>query len=317
MDSAKRVVITGATGLLGRSLVKTFQNCAWNVQGWGFSRADGCLVKRVDVTASAEVIRALDSFVPDVMIHAAAERHPDVIEKNPEGARDLNVEATRFLAEECARRNVKFIYISTDYVFDGTAPPYSESSIPNPLNAYGETKFLGEEATKAASGSHAIFRIPILFGDVQQIDESAVTILFKSLRDSSKPCKMDHVQIRYPTHVDHVSAALLRFCTLFLESAKENSKDGAIDNANFDGIFHFSAREKMTKYEMTMAIADAFEMDVSHVEADTSAAKAAMTTTAAKRPQDATLACERLEKLDITWTSNFREEIKTVLASFI
>ena len=81
-------------------------------------------MKRVDVTASAEVIRALDSFVPDVMIHAAAERHPDVIEKNPDGARDLNVKATRFLAEECARRNVKFIYISTDYVFDGTAPPY-------------------------------------------------------------------------------------------------------------------------------------------------------------------------------------------------
>ena len=51
MDSAKRVVITGATGLLGRSLVKTFQNCAWNVQGWGFSRADGmyeCVVDRTN-----------------------------------------------------------------------------------------------------------------------------------------------------------------------------------------------------------------------------------------------------------------------------
>ena len=129
---------------------------------------------------------------------------------------------------------------------------------------------------------------------------------------------MDHVQIRYPTHVDHVSAALLRFCTLFLESAKENSQDGAADNPNFNGVFHFSAREKMTKYEMTMAIAAAFGMDASHVEADNSAAKAAMTTTTtqAKRPQDATLACGRLEKLGITWSSNFREEIKTVLTSF-
>ena len=56
---------------------------------------------------------------------------------------------------------------------------YSESSTPNPLNAYGETKLSGEEATRAAAESHVIFRVPILFGEVQQLDESAVTILFK------------------------------------------------------------------------------------------------------------------------------------------
>ena len=79
---------------------------------------------KVDVTSAPEVSRALESFHPDVLIHAAAERHPDVIEKNPEAARDLNVGSTRFLANECARLGVKFIYISTDYVFDGMNPPY-------------------------------------------------------------------------------------------------------------------------------------------------------------------------------------------------
>ena len=82
-------------------------------------------MKKVDVTAKPEVSLVLESFRPDVLIHAAAERHPDVIEKNPEAARDLNVGATEFLAQECARLSVKFVYISTDYVFDGTAPPYT------------------------------------------------------------------------------------------------------------------------------------------------------------------------------------------------
>lgn len=311
MDPGRRVVITGATGLLGRALLGAFECSSWKVQGWGFSRADGTRVKRVDVTASADVSRALESFPANVLIHAAAERHPDVIEKNPEGAQCLNVDATRFLAEQCARRGVKFIYVSTDYVFDGTDPPYRESSKPNPLNAYGETKFLGEEATKAAAESHVIFRVPILFGNVQRLDESAVTVLFESLRDSSAPSKMDHVQLRYPTNVNHVAAALLRFSGLYFDAAEENPDS---DLPSFRGVFHFSARERFTKYEMATAIADAFRMDASHVAPDTTTAKA---TTQAKRPHDARLSCERLERLGIVASSNFKEEVKTVLEPFV
>ena len=78
----------------------------------------------MDVTCRPDVTRALESVSPDVVIHAAAERHPDVIEKDPEGAHDLNVGATQHLADECARLGAKLIYISTDYVFDGKNPPY-------------------------------------------------------------------------------------------------------------------------------------------------------------------------------------------------
>ena len=70
------------------------------------------------------MIRALESFLPSVLIHAAAERRPDVVEKDPDAARELNVGATSLLAQECRRLNVKMVYISTDYVFDGTNPPY-------------------------------------------------------------------------------------------------------------------------------------------------------------------------------------------------
>ena len=78
----------------------------------------------MDITSKDEVTQALTSFSPDVVIHAAAERRPDVVEKDPEAARLLNVDATAFLAREGARLKVKMIYVSTDYVFDGTSPPY-------------------------------------------------------------------------------------------------------------------------------------------------------------------------------------------------
>lgn len=79
---------------------------------------------RVDITSTEDATRALESFSPHVVIHAAAERRPDVVENNPEAARKLNVGATQFLAQECERLKAKMIYISTDYVFDGTDPPY-------------------------------------------------------------------------------------------------------------------------------------------------------------------------------------------------
>lgn len=310
MAPAKRAIVTGATGLLGRAVVKEFERCTWSVQGWGFNRADGVRAKKVDVTAKPEVSQALESFRPDVIIHAAAERHPDVIERNPEGAHDLNVGATEFLAKECARLSIKFVYISTDYVFDGTAPPYSASSKPNPLNAYGETKLLGEIATASASESHVILRIPILFGHVEQLDESAVTVLFKSLRDVSKPCKMDDVQLRYPTHVDHVAVALAQFCGLYFQAKAENGDS----EAPFSGIFHFSAAERYTKYEMVMAMAKTQRMDASHVIADKSTAKS---TTSAKRPHNAQLSCDDLQRLGISVHSDFRQEIKSVLEPFL
>lgn len=75
------------------------------------------------------------------------------VENDFKKAEQLNVGATSYLAEVCAKSNILFIYISTDYVFDGTKPPYKIDDTPNPLNKYGLTKLGGEQATLKASPS--------------------------------------------------------------------------------------------------------------------------------------------------------------------
>ena len=145
MAASKRVLITGASGMLGRALLNEFTQNGWNCLGLAFSRARGDLVK-VDLGNADEVTRVVNSFRPSVLVHAAAERRPDVVEKQPEATRSLNVTASKHLADLCSELKCFLIYISTDYVFDGSSPPYQPSDTPNPINAYGRSKLDGERA---------------------------------------------------------------------------------------------------------------------------------------------------------------------------
>lgn len=79
------------------------------------------------------------------------------MEKNYEQSSNLNIGATEYLAKVCAEKDIKLIYISTDYVFDGSSPPYKVDATPNPLNKYAQTKLEGEKATLKHSQSNVDF----------------------------------------------------------------------------------------------------------------------------------------------------------------
>lgn len=89
----------------------------------------------------------------------------------------LNVETPRNLGKICKDNGIMLIYISTDYVFDGTAPPYEVGDKPNPLNFYGQTKLDGEEAIKGVYPEAVILRVPILYGSTEYNAESAINVL--------------------------------------------------------------------------------------------------------------------------------------------
>lgn len=89
----------------------------------------------------------------------------------------MNVETPKTLGRICKKRGIMLIYISTDYVFDGTAPPYEVEDKPNPLQFYGETKLGGEEAIKSVYPEAVILRVPILYGDTEYNGESAINVL--------------------------------------------------------------------------------------------------------------------------------------------
>lgn len=214
MADDKTVLVTGATGLLGRQVVKAFGKKDWTARGTGFSRADGTAVLKVDLASPPDVQKALDAVRPRVVVHCAANRFPDKVDKDPDGTRKLNVDATAALASQCADRDVVLIYISTDYVFSGKPgeAPYEADAPTGPTNLYGQTKLDGEHAVldtyKAAAkdGLGLVLRVPVLYGNAEVPAESAVNVLMDAVWKAQKGDKvtMEHWALRYPTNTEDV-----------------------------------------------------------------------------------------------------------------
>ncbi|ODA79792.1 hypothetical protein RJ55_05386 [Drechmeria coniospora] len=250
--SQRTVLVTGATGLLGREVVTTFHLGGWTVRGTGHSRADGVDVLKVDIQKEREVAKLLDETKPDVIVHCAAERFPDKVDKDPEGARALNVAASRRLAKLSAGRDIILIYISTDYVFPGPPgeAPYEADGVPKPTNLYGQTKLDGERAVLEAyeeagkKGSAVVLRIPVVYGHAQTPAESAVNTLLETVWEAQKAgakVSMDDWAIRYPTNTEDIGRVCRDVAVKYVETT---------DREVLPTILHFSSEDKMTKYEI-------------------------------------------------------------------
>ncbi|XP_061104802.1 methionine adenosyltransferase 2 subunit beta isoform X1 [Conger conger] len=295
----KRVLVTGATGLLGRAVYREFQNNGWHTLGCGYSRARPRFLK-CNLMDEDAVRGVIQDFQPHVIVHCAAERRPDVVERHTEAAMNLNIHASATLAKEAA--GIFLIYVSTDYVFDGRNPPYGENDAPNPLNMYGKSKLEGEREVLRHNPTAAILRIPILYGEVERVEESAVTVLWNRVQEGVESSTVDHCQQRFPTYTGDVG----RVCRLMA--------DRRLQDPSLRGIFHYSGTEQMTKYEMACAIADAFSLPSSHLIPLTEQPAGA----GAQRPQNAQLECSRLQSLGLgVEPTPFRTAIRDSLWPFL
>ena len=251
MATKGKVLLTGASGLLGRQIYECLKKSNWEVMGLAYSRGGGELVK-ADLLDSERMRQIMTDFKPAIVIHSAAERRPDKVQKDEGKARGLNVTATQELTRLCQEVGSFIVYISTDYVFDGTSPPYRHDDAPNPLNTYGQLKLDGEKAVSNYIDS-AIVRVPILYGPVETLDESAVTILFKALL-SNEPAPMSDYERRYPTHTRDIGVFLETFSSKILA-----------DKETCRGPWHFGSSEVLTKYDMVLIMARVFKLSSEHL----------------------------------------------------
>ena len=157
-----RILLTGASGYMGRPLAAALAK-RHQVTGTYLTEPapiPGCGLVRLDLTDAAAVGRFVKESAPEVVIHAAADSKPEHCEKHPEEARRVNVAATETLSQAAA--GARFLYISTDLVFDGKKPPYREDDPPNPMNLYGRTKVSAERAVLARAGE--VLRLSLCYG---------------------------------------------------------------------------------------------------------------------------------------------------------
>lgn len=170
-----KIILTGASGLLGRAVKSCLEKePCYEVISLGFNRCKEDMIK-IDLMDDTAVTALLETHKPDIVIHSAAERRPDHVSNHLNETIKLNVNSTELLAKEVDKLGSFLLYISTNYVFDGTKPPYMITDKPNPLNKYGETKLQGEEVVQKFCKNFGILRVPVLYGDVEFVRESAVT----------------------------------------------------------------------------------------------------------------------------------------------
>lgn len=153
-----KILITGANGQLGYDVVKELQK--QNIECYGAVRQDFDII---DFEATKKFIA---DYMPDVIIHCAAYTAVDKAEDEQGLCYLVNASATENIAEICKKINAKLLYISTDYIFDGTKEGFYEvDDKPNPINVYGKTKLLGEQAVQKILDKYFIVRISWVFGE--------------------------------------------------------------------------------------------------------------------------------------------------------
>jgi dTDP-4-dehydrorhamnose reductase len=152
-----RVGVTGANGLLGTALVPLWWRAGADVTGW--------TPRDFDVTDAAAARRVIGGAKPDVVLHLAAYTDVDGAESEPERALAVNGEGTANVAAACREAGAQLVYVSTDYVFDGTAgAPIAPTAPRSPLGAYARGKAAGEEAVEASGARWTIVRTGWAFG---------------------------------------------------------------------------------------------------------------------------------------------------------
>ena len=297
------VLITGASGLLGRAILAEFKQCSSlaPVVGTAFSRAGPGLVK-VDLTDAAACEELVLRHRPAVLIHAAAERRPDKVDEDPSAVQALNVHCTYTLARAAAQVQAAFIVISTDYIFPGTSPPYGPRDFPEPLNTYGHSKLRAEYAALAGHPSAVVLRVPVLYGPCTSPTESAVTTLLTAAQaaagGSGAVTPVDAWAVRSPTFTPDVARVLRRLAEKCVAASAEGGEGGGVS-----GIFHWSADVQCTKYDMALCMAQLLGSPAAPpVDFDTALGGLEGVKTppsGAPRPKDCTLAVDALLALGV------------------
>lgn len=237
-------------------------------------------VPEIDLREPNSIRPLIREIKPNVLVNATAYTAVDRAESEAELAMQINAEAPRVMAEECAAQKCVFIHYSTDYVFDGTkGSPYTEDDRPNPLNQYGRSKWLGEQAIQAVDGLYLIFRTAWVYS---LRGESFVRKVLQWSRQQETLRVVDD-QVSNPTW-----ARMLAEVTALLLA-----RQSLAGLAERKGLYHLAGDGCCSRYEWAKAILE-FDPDPHHrLARQIQPAKSAEFPTPAQRPLFSALSCER------------------------
>ncbi len=248
-----RLLITGASGLLGANLVSSTERsfdviAVVHTQTIAFSRAQ---TVRADLADAHAVHTLFEDHRPDWVIHCAADTAIDALEANPDRAGILNTDMAREVAKAAAKFQSRLIFVSTDSVFDGRNGPYQEDDKPAPLNVYARSKLEGERAASEEHPSALIVRTN-LYGWSPGSKRSLAEWFYSKLA-AGESC-LGFADIYFsPVYAPMLSSIFIKM----LEKATK-------------GLYHVPGDECLSKYEFGRRMALTFGFDPALVKASQS-----------------------------------------------
>ncbi|MFC1829732.1 dTDP-4-dehydrorhamnose reductase [Thermodesulfobacteriota bacterium] len=281
-----KILITGGTGQLG-------SDCARLLRKDHDVTAVGS--KELNISHPREVEKAIQHFLPDILINCAAYTRVDDCETEKIRCRDVNVNGPTLLSKWMDKLRGILIHISSDYVFDGKKPlpePYVESDSTSPLSEYGKTKLSSERAVQEAIGRHIIIRTAWMYG----INGSNFlkTMLKLALTDSKKEIRVVNDQFGSPTWSRRLSLQISRMI-----------------EEDVHGIYHATSEGYCTWYELACYFLE--KMDVSHniIPCTTDAYPLP-----ARRPNNSILENRRLKEEGIHVMKHWRVDLDQFISEF-
>ncbi len=238
-----KFLVTGSAGLIGSQVVKDLLTQNHTVYSCYHDEKPlhGISIS-LDLTDTNKIIQTLQETKPDRVIHLAALTGVDLCEEQQEFATTVNVKATEIMAQQAAKINAFFLYVSTDYIFDGVKGMYQENDLTNPLGFYGNSKLEGEIALNKLASGWCIARTSTPFGIHPK--KKSFPLWVKENLELKKEIPVVTDQFTSPTYVPNLSKMLIEVAT-----------------RQISGIIHVSGATRISRYNFAELIANKLNLD--------------------------------------------------------
>lgn len=274
-----QIFITGGTGLLGKALIENRSNndeiVATYLGDYTMEGCEGVKYIQLDIRDSEGCIRIFRDFKPEIVIHTASIGSPDYAEKNRIETKDINVKGTQTILSICEQFCTKFIYISSNGIYDGERAPYGEESKAEPINYYGEVKLQAEEVTKQAKTQQAIVRPILMYGWNYPFERS--NIVTQAILKLQKGEAMNAYDDVYANPLFNYSCAMAIWYII-----KKEKYD----------VFNIAGSERVSIYQLLRKVAEIFNLDGNLIKP----VQQGFFNELVKRPKDTSFKTDKMEK---------------------
>ena len=256
----KKILVTGANGLLGQKIIYNLKNridvtllaCSKGVNR--LIETNGYKYIELDITNRKEVRKVILTEKPDAVINCAAMTNVDECENNQKECWEINVDAVESIAISCESIKAHVLHLSTDFVFDGTSGPYNENDQPNPLHFYAESKLKSEEIIQKTLTNWSIARTIIIYGITDNMSRSNIVLWAKSEIGKGNIINVVNDQYRSPTLAEDLAKGCISI----------------IDKSAY-GLYHLSGPKTYSILDLVYQVADFYKLDKSLINPVTSA----------------------------------------------